>query len=83
MSLYYLLTLWRWNAAATLPFPTLDGLIGRLMGTTEAELVEIIKKLGECRKRLMHFTVAHAVDDAFNQAVEALLNLRAATAGLD
>jgi hypothetical protein len=52
------------------------------MGMTEAELVEIINTLGKCRQRRMHLTVAYAVNDAFDEAVEALLKLRAAnTAG--
>jgi hypothetical protein len=48
------------------------------MDTPEDALVAIINRLGECRKRQMHHTVAHAVDDAFDEAVEVLLRLRAA-----
>ncbi len=47
------------------------------MSTTEAELVEIINTLGKCRKRRMSMVVANAVNEAFDQAVEALLRLRA------
>lgn len=57
----------------------MDRLIERLkMDTPEDALVAIINRLGECRKRQMHHTVAHAVDDAFDEAVEVLLRLRAA-----
>ena len=48
------------------------------MPTSDADFVEIINRLGECRKQLMHPLVADAIDDAFDEAVEALLSLRTA-----
>jgi hypothetical protein len=47
------------------------------MSMTEAELVEIIGTLKKCRRQRISLVVVHASNEAFDQAVEGLLKLRA------